>query len=42
MLRQDGVKVAADWGLWLTQAGGSKGYGMQGEPVVAEAGVTLQ
>ena len=29
-------------GLWLTQAGGREGYGMQGEPVVAEADVTLQ
>ena len=41
-LRQDGVKVAADWGLWLTQARGRKGYRMQGEPAVAEAIVMLQ
>ena len=26
--------------LWLTQAGGREGYGMRGEPVAAEAGVT--
>ena len=29
-------------GLWLTQAGGREGYGMWGEPVAAEAGMTLQ
>ena len=29
-------------GLWLTQARGWEGYGMQGEPAVAETGVTLQ
>ena len=29
-------------GLWLTQARGREGYGMRGEPVVAEASVTLQ
>ena len=40
-LRQDGVKVAADWGLWFTQVGGKEGYGMRGEPAVAEAGMTL-
>ena len=28
-------------GLWLTQAWGREGYGMRGEPAVAEAGVTL-
>ena len=28
--------------LWLTQAWGREGYGMRGEPAVAEAGVTLQ
>ena len=40
--RQDRVKVAGDMLLWLTQAGGSVGYGMWGEPAVAEAGLTLQ
>ena len=29
-------------GLWLTQVGWREGYGMQGEPVAAEASVTLQ
>ena len=29
-------------GLWLTQAVGREGYGMQGEPAEAEASVTLQ
>ena len=29
-------------GLWLTQAGGRERYGMQGEPVAAEASMTLQ
>ena len=28
-------------GLWFTQPGGREGYGMRGEPVAAEAGVTL-
>ena len=28
-------------GLWLTQATGREGYGMRGEPVVAEASVML-
>ena len=28
-------------GLWLTQAGGREGYGVWGEPVAAEAGMTL-
>ena len=28
--------------LWLTQAGGREGYRMRDEPVVAEAGMTLQ
>ena len=28
-------------GLWFTQAGGREGYGMRGEPAVAEASVTL-
>ena len=27
--------------LWVTQAGGREGYRVQGEPVVAEAGVML-
>ena len=40
-LREDGVKGSADWGLWLTQAGGRDGYGVWGEPAVAEAGVQL-
>ena len=29
------------WGLCLTQAKGSEGYGVQGEPAATEAGVTL-
>ena len=29
-------------GLWLTQAWGREGYGRHGQPMVAEAGVTLQ
>ena len=29
-------------GLWLTEAGEREGYGLRGEPVVAEAGVMLQ
>ena len=28
-------------GLWLTQARGREGYGMQGQPATAEASVTL-
>ena len=28
--------------LWLTQAGGKEGYGILGEPVVAESGMVLQ
>ena len=28
-------------GLWLTQARGREGHGMQGKPVVTEAGMTL-
>ena len=36
------VKVADNWGLWLTQAGGREGYRMRGKPVALEAGVTLQ
>ena len=27
--------------LWLTQAGEKEGYGVRGEPVMAEAGMTL-
>ena len=37
-----GLKEQLIRGLWLTQAGGSEGYGRQSEPAVAEAGVTLQ
>ena len=29
-------------GPWLTQARGTEGYGMQGEPAVAEVSMTLQ
>ena len=36
-----GLKEQLIRGLWLTQAGGRKGYGMRGEPVAAEAGMTL-
>ena len=36
-----GLKEKLMWGLWLTQAAGREGYGMWGEPVAAEAGVTL-
>ena len=37
-----GLKKRLIGGLWLTQAGGREGYGMRGEPEMAEAGVTLQ
>ena len=37
-----GLKEQLIRGLWLTQAGGREEYGMQGEPVAAEASVTLQ
>ena len=37
-----GLKEQLIQGLWLTQAEGMEGYGMRGEPVAAEAGVTLQ
>ena len=37
-----GLKEKLIRGLWLTQAGGREGYGMWGEPAVAEAGMTLQ
>ena len=36
-----GLKEQLIWGLWPTQAGGREGYRMRGQPVVAEAGVTL-
>ena len=36
-----GLKEQLIWGLRLTQAGGREGYGMWGEPAVAEASVTL-
>ena len=44
VLRSDrtGLKEQLIRGLWLTQAEGREGYGMQGEPAVAEAGVILQ
>ena len=37
-----GLKEQLIRGLWLTQDGEREGYGMPGEPVVAEAGVMLQ
>ena len=37
-----GLKEQLIRGLWLTQARGMEGYRMQGEPAVAEAGMTLQ
>ena len=40
--RQGRVKVAADRGLWLTQAGEREGWGILGEAVAAETSVTLQ
>ena len=36
-----GLKEQVIRWLWLTQAGEREGYGICGEPVVAEAGVTL-
>ena len=36
-----GLKEQLIQGLWLAHARGREGYGMQGEPVAAEAGVTL-
>ena len=36
-----GLKEQLIRGLWLTQAGGREGYGMQGEPAAAETSVTL-
>ena len=43
VLRSDrtGLKEQLLRGFWLTQAGGREGYGVRGEPVAAEAGVTL-
>ena len=43
VLRSDrtGLKEPLIQGLWLTQAGGREGYGLRGEPAVAEASVTL-
>ena len=37
-----GLKHYLIRGLWLTQAGGREGYGMQGKPAAAKASVTLQ
>ena len=37
-----GLKEQLIRGLWLTQATGMDGYGMRGEPVVAEASMMLQ
>ena len=37
-----GLKEQLIRGLWLTHARGRECYGMQGEPAVAEASVTLQ
>ena len=44
VLRSDrtGLKEQLIWGLWLTQAGGREGYGVQGKPRAAEASVTLR
>ena len=36
-----GLKEQLILGLWVTQAGGREGYGMQGEPAAAEAGMKL-
>ena len=41
LLRQDGVKGAADSGALAPSDRGWEGYGMLGKPAVAEAGVTL-
>ena len=40
-LDRTGLKEQLLWGLWLIQARGRKGYGVRGEPSVAEAGVTF-
>ena len=37
-----GLKEQLIQGLWLTQARGRERFGMWGEPVVTEAGMTLQ
>ena len=37
-----GLKKQLIRGLWLTQARGREGYSMRGEPLAAEAGMTLQ
>ena len=37
-----GLKEQLIQGHWLTQALGREGYGMKDEPMVAEAGMTLQ
>ena len=37
-----GLKEQLIRGLWLTQARGREGYGMQGEPAAAEASIMLQ
>ena len=37
-----GLKEQLIRGFWLTQVGGTEGYGMWNEPVAAEAVVTLQ
>ena len=43
VLRSDrmGLKEQLLWGLWLTEARGREVYGVQGEPAVAEPGLTL-
>ena len=42
LLRQDGVKGAADSGALVHSGQGEGGVRMQGEPAAAEAGVTLR
>ena len=37
-----GLKLQLIRGLWITQAEGTEGYGMWGEPAAAEASITLQ
>ena len=41
-LRQDGVKVAANWGALAHSGRGEEGVRMRGEPAAAEAFMTLQ
>ena len=43
VLRSDRIELKEQLirGLWLTHAGGRKGYRVRGKPAVAEAGVTL-